>query len=338
MLKISKLQQHEIPQYRDLFQRVFNKPMSQELFTWKYINNPHQVDHDNYLIFIAKDGDKIIGARSLFPTIVYHGGQPFGAAQGGDTMVDQDYRGRGIFTSILNHSLTELRERGLNTLFNFPNQNSLPGNIQQGAKKHRDIISAVKILDWSTLVKRGRGSTRLPAPELPKTMDLETIKGLNLSITTEIDNSVDELVNDTFVNTDYVVQDRSWTFLNWRNAQYPNLTKTYRFLLLREGTALRGYAVLALNGNRMGEVTDYVVAGHDPFLFRILLKGAISWYKHQKATHIKTWYTYPQHKKILATKLFLPKKLNITFVTRFLEETPFAHAPWYITMGDTDTF
>ena len=322
--------------HHDLFLEVFGKDMTAELFAWKYQDNPCQVDHESCLIFVAKDGDRLVGARSLFPGRVFYRGAWYDGAQAGDTMVHPDYRGKGIFTALLNVSLEELKARGLNVLYNFPNQNSLPGNLRQGATKRTDIVNAVKILNPLRAAKR-ETRMRYPAPALPERASLPAARG-SLTIDMEADPQVDQLFVQTFADAEMVAQDRSCRQLNWRFRRYPNPYKTYRFLHLRHGDRLMGYAVLSLSGNGVGELTDYLVRAHDRQLFTEILQGSLAWFRLHKASHLKTWYTQPQHRFALLSRGFLPKPTKIAFVTRCLAPVPLEEAPWYLTMGDTDTF
>ncbi len=324
-------------EFLELFRHVFGKDMSQELFAWKYQDNPHQVDHEHCMIFVAKDGDKLVGARSLFPGRVFYRDAWYAGAQAGDTMVHPDYRGQGIFTALLNLSIGGLAARKLNVLYNFPNQNSLPGNLRQGARRERDIVTAVRVLNLLQVFKRERRQ-RYSAPVLPNGTELPAAKGYSLVVVSEPSPKIDALFTQTFVGTEMVAQDRTCRQLKWRYAQYPNPHKAYRFLHMWRREELVGYAVLSLSGNGVGEVTDYLVLRHSRHLFLQILKGAIRWFRQQGASHAKIWYSHPQHKWILTTRAFLPKALNISFVTRYLDPVPFAQAPWYITMGDTDTF
>lgn len=323
--------------HRELFRQVFGKALSAGLFAWKYRDNPHQRDDASHLIFVAKDGERLVGARSLFPGRVYFRDAWYDGAQGGDTMVHPDYRGRGIFTALLDYSCRELNNRGFNILYNFPNDNSLPGNLSQGARKVKRIVTAVKILSLGS-ARRRETRTRLLAPDLPSAVELPAPKGYALVLGSVALSQTDQLFSETFGGAKIVAQDRTSRQLNWRFASYPNPHKTYRFLHLWEQDRLLGYAVLALSGNGVGEVSDYLVLGHRPRYFRIVLTGALTWFRQQGASHAKIWCAHPAHRGSLARRAFLPKPLHIAFVTRFLEPVPFAQAPWYVTMGDTDTF
>ncbi|MGI6366711.1 MAG: GNAT family N-acetyltransferase [Bacillota bacterium] len=324
-------------QHLELFRAVFGKEMSEELFAWKYQDNPHQVDHEHCMIFVAKDGDRLVGARSLFPGRVFYRDNWYAGAQGGDTMVHPDYRGRGIFTGLLQMSVEELSQRQINVLYNFPNQNSLPGNLSQGARKERDIVTAVRVLNLSKAFKREK-RPRYAAPVLPVSQVVPAAKGYSLTVETAPSPHIDALFFQTFSGTDLVAQDRTHGHLEWRFAKYPNPHKTYRFMHLWHGDGLVGYAVLSLSGNGVGEVADYLVLNHDRRLFAHLLDGALQWYRNHRASHLKIWYSHPAHKWTLSSRAFLPKRLSITFVTRYLSPVSLEQAPWYITMGDTDTF
>lgn len=338
MISYSKLAvERDRDEYRELFRAVFAKEMSEELFAWKYLANPHQVDREHCLIFVARDGDQLVGARSLFPGRVFYRGACYAGAQGGDTMVLPSHRGRGIFSALLELSVAELGARGLNVLYNFPNRNSLRGNLSQGARLTKKMYTGVRLLDAGK-ARRREIHKLLPAPDLPVRGELPAPRGYALTLGLFADPQVDELFLQDFTGVGLVAQDRTSAQLNWRFGQYPNPHKTYRFIHLWQDQVLLGYAVLALSGNGVGEIADYLVRGHSPGHFTRLLGGALSWFRRHGATHAKVWYAYPGHRGVLALRGFIPKRLNISFVTRFLAPAPFEQAPWYLSMGDTDTF
>ena len=76
----------------DLFSKVFNKKMSLEVWRWKYMNNPFGTG----IIKLVFDGEKLAGHYSVIPMVVQVEGKPIKACLSVDTMVDPDYRGRGI--------------------------------------------------------------------------------------------------------------------------------------------------------------------------------------------------------------------------------------------------
>ena len=119
----SELADEEKEDFVEVFNKVFNLKYDMDWFDWKYIDNIY----GDSLMVLAYDGNKLIGIRSFWrndidESLCY---QPC------DTAVFKEYRGRGIFSKM---SLVALERVGDAFIYNFPNENSLPGNLKLGWK------------------------------------------------------------------------------------------------------------------------------------------------------------------------------------------------------------
>ncbi|HOC07057.1 MAG: GNAT family N-acetyltransferase [Bacillota bacterium] len=327
-VEITKLNQADIGHFRQLFQAVFGREMDAQMFQWKYIDNPCQTDKESYNIIVAKDGDRLVGARPALVMNIFYKGKLYQAAQPCDTMLLPDYRGKRLFSGMIEYALKYLREQGMEYFFNFPNTNSYPGNIRNGWSSNGAVMAGIKVFSLKSTVVSRLGRGRFVYSYTP---DSSPAKDFDLSVSAP--PGAEELFQDTFKDSNCIAQYRSEQWLNWRFQQNPN-NKIYRFLAMKSSDQLVGYAVLALTASGGGEIVDYLVRGHDPELFSKLLKGCIQWFRSQKVRQIKTWYAHPLHRRILNSHLFIPRKLKIYHVYRGFEDTD---ALWYINMGDTDT-
>jgi GNAT superfamily N-acetyltransferase len=78
--------------------------------------------------YIAMDGNRPAAYYGVFKqTLVINGVELISAAQSGDTMTDPDYRGQGLFIELAKITYQEARKQGIELIFGFPNENSLPG-------------------------------------------------------------------------------------------------------------------------------------------------------------------------------------------------------------------
>ena len=104
-----------------LFNFIFNKNMSSSWFDWKYRKN---IYGDSIHVF-CYDDTNLIGIRCFWRNdlnnqIAY---QPC------DTAVLKEYRKMGIFSQM---SKLALEKSKGSFIYNFPNENSLPGNLKLG--------------------------------------------------------------------------------------------------------------------------------------------------------------------------------------------------------------
>src|SRR4029079_3933876 len=98
-------------------------------FTWKHELNPFGPSP----MWVACDGPRVVGFRTFLRwEFVEPGDRVVRAVRAVDTATDPDYQGRGIFTNLTLAALDELRAEGVDTVFNTPNDNSLPGYLKMG--------------------------------------------------------------------------------------------------------------------------------------------------------------------------------------------------------------
>lgn len=116
-----KMSLEEKKDFINLFNKVFDLDYDLEWFRWKYEDN---IYGPSYLV-LAYQEDSLIGIRSFWRNDL--GGKL--AYQPCDTAVAQAARGRGVFSQM---SKIALEEVGQVFIYNFPNENSLPGNLKLG--------------------------------------------------------------------------------------------------------------------------------------------------------------------------------------------------------------
>ena len=115
--------------YLELYETVFGARKSPEWFAWKYEDNPYA---DHVPVYVAETNGEIVGARSFFALRLRHGDTTVPVLQPCDTMVHPDHRRRGIFTRMTEAAIDRYAPEDPVLFFDFPNENSLPGNLKLG--------------------------------------------------------------------------------------------------------------------------------------------------------------------------------------------------------------
>lgn len=131
----------------ELFNRVFNLNYTRDWFDWKYVKN---IYGDSYIV-MAYHKDKAVGIRAFWRNDI----DGIKCFQPCDTAVLAEYRGLGIFTKM---SLLALENTKGAFIYNFPNENSRPGNLKLGWKidKHfylQPVINKKKLRDECGYIK-----------------------------------------------------------------------------------------------------------------------------------------------------------------------------------------
>jgi predicted N-acetyltransferase YhbS len=97
-------------------------------FAWKHEQNPFGESP----MWVACDGNQVVGFRTFMRWEFTVDGRLVRAVRAVDTATDPEYQGRGIFTRLTLAALDELRDEGVEMVFNTPNSNSLPGYLKMG--------------------------------------------------------------------------------------------------------------------------------------------------------------------------------------------------------------
>ncbi len=123
----NELNDKEKKDFLYLFNTVFGLNYNIHWFNWKYLDN---IYGDSYIV-LAYDEDDIIGIRSFWRNDIDN----ILSYQPCDTAVLKEYRGRGIFSQMTKIALKEVEGA---FIYNFPNENSLPGNLKLGWEIHKE--------------------------------------------------------------------------------------------------------------------------------------------------------------------------------------------------------
>lgn len=135
--------------YLDLYGTVFGAAPDAEWFEWKYGSENPYVDEP--AIFVAiRDGD-VVGARSFFALRMATGGTTRVALQPSDAMVHPDHRRRGLFSELTTAALDHYADREPEFCFNFPNPQSLPGNLKLGWTVVGELTTHYRVHDPAAL-------------------------------------------------------------------------------------------------------------------------------------------------------------------------------------------
>ena len=76
---------------------------------------------------LIRDNSKIAATTSIKPKSLFLNNELLPSAEIGDTYTHEDYRGKGLFSILINQSREEAKDMGVKFVFGTPNNESLPG-------------------------------------------------------------------------------------------------------------------------------------------------------------------------------------------------------------------
>jgi len=128
-------------------------------FSWKHDQNPA----GRSPAWVALDDEgRPIGFRTFLRwRLVGTDGAPRLAVRAVDTATHPDHQGRGIFRLLTLHALEELRDAGVDLVFNTPNDKSRPGYLTMGWTEVGTLAPHVRPASLAALVRMVR--SKVPA-------------------------------------------------------------------------------------------------------------------------------------------------------------------------------
>lgn len=326
---------------RDLYLRV-----------WGY-NRPRQYDHWRYFMppvgicpmALAVDGERIVGAYSLWPVNIWAGGQSMPGAQSMDTMTDPNYGRQGIFSTLAEACYEIAEARGFQVLYGFPNPHSYPGFTRKLGWTHTGDMT-----HWVRPI-RPSGHARVPKIARPLA-DLATRllpKGRrhNLDITTSIPdaNELNELISGSAENGATFSIERSAAWFDWRYADAAE--NNYRWLSAYRDGRLIATGVWGKQNASWGDVCDrrahlVELLGQDSQGLEAVLFAVIEDATKAHAIVLETICNIAPINSALRRAGFFRHR-QAPFIVRGLgdkktDSTILNHPNWRIMGGDIDTF
>lgn len=128
-----------------IFCEVFHSDMSYEAFRHKHVDNPN-CDQEIMTLVDYQKGNPAGTNSFMGCVILIDGEQMIYSLQSCDTAVIPSFRGRHIFSHLIQRAMDVCQERNNTFLFGFPNPNSYPGFLKLGFIELGKLDFYVRIL------------------------------------------------------------------------------------------------------------------------------------------------------------------------------------------------
>lgn len=287
-----------VPQLATLFNTVFHKEWSSEMWRWKHLLNP--LNEPDPSVVAALDEGMVVGARPLMRVNLRYQGFPLRAVVPCDTMVHPEYRRHGLFSRMNELAIQNERAKGTALFFNFPNRISGAGYLNQGWSEVAMLQDLVLVINpkrvASTVLESdlisGVGATVYRAllgarafRQRPPTREVTTVAYDEYS---DIPGGVLSLYDPERIELA-----RTPKFMRWRIDANP-LEESHH-LAAFAGGELVGYMALAiserLKGLKQGWILDCLAKGHNIRVFSSLIAAAVDLLRDLGCDYIRAWGT-----------------------------------------------
>ncbi len=249
---------------------------TEDMWSWKHEINPFQ---RSYVLLAESEDQRVVGLRAFLRWEFERAGETLRGVRAVDTSTHPDFRRMGMFKNLTLRAVDDVRDEGVDFVFNTPNDQSRPGYLKMGWQSVGLVEPVVKILNYprfvvgmakSRLLKREAkapegsyfGANNEPAP----VSELVTHPGLDALI------SADRSLWGDMLHTR-----RSAEYIDWRYAKHPTID--YRTAVLEENGELQAAAVFRSNsrfGLREIVLTEMLLSRPDKELARRLITAVKS--------------------------------------------------------------
>jgi len=337
----------------DLRNAVYGEPFDEREWEWKFEKGPFKPAQ----ILVAESDNAIVGIRPTILLPVKSGKEVSIAGLNVDVMTHPEFRGRGIFSTLVQESFKLLNEQGINFAFTFPNENSYPGYVRKLQWLHVcSLLLLAKPLNINNIVKKyiKNPSLQKPTALLMRSINstllserLSSANGLQINRIYSFDDHFDELWRKASSQFNLVVV-RDKKYLNWRYIDRPG--QEYTIFSAQRGKDLVGYIILKSNVEMfdlmLGLIID-MLTSEDNHVADLLISQAIEYFREQKVDaigcvmlkHVPYYKALKKAGFISIPKLLSHKEfyfmvcLNSTEILSELVKNP---ANWFLTWGDYD--
>lgn len=304
--------QDDIPQIIHLLKASLGEsmiPKSEALWNWKHQGNPFGKSP----VLLAEEEDKIIGVRAFLRWDFLQEGKILKACRAVDTAIHPDFQAKGIFTKLTVDLIDQIKEEGVQLIYNTPNTQSLPGYLKMGWAK------------WGKLPLKMQFHIGRSVPIEKFTSDWSTIQNLIKEIENQ-ENSSPGI--QTYLTPG---------FLNWRYANSPLFP--YQFITDAESWLL----IFRIKDGKMGRelrITDLFTLDSFGKIQKKELNKELKSIQKQSGARFTSFSGLAPQKKYLLNLGILPVfSIGPTITVRKVSESidPL-RLDWNWSLGDLEVF
>ena len=308
---------------------------------WKHFRNPF--GPSIMLVAVHKDG-QIIGLRTFMRWRFQAADRLISAVRAVDTVTHPDYRRYGVFSALIRKAVENVKNSGIDLIFNTPNATVLPGYLKLGWSLVSVIRPQIKILHYPRVIMgiaRSRGKRQPSALDRSARYLRQELPSIDEFLSEE--KAIERLLQSREQKRDNRLHTRlTLEYLRWRYAQYP--FAKYRTIYWQAHGDFSGCIIFRPSG-RLGMkeivLSQLIVPGFDYSIASGLVKEMIS---SLNADYIVAYFPKRSFERdILRKNGFhdLPFQ-GLNFAVKSLKKAPELNPmqidSWELSLGDLEIF
>ena len=313
---------------------------SRARWQWQYLDNPNNGD-DGPVIWIAVEGDRVIGQMATMPFPMWWGGKEVSASAGMDCVVSKDAQGRGLGIA-LSHAWADHVDvalgLGLNPL-SYPMLKKIFTDVGP-------VPTYLKVLDATAVARRRWGPVAgaIAGPLLGLGLRLFSRRlvpgdGIEVREVSGVTEEYDDLWARVRASFATAVR-RDARYLVWKYVQCP--FRDYRLLEARTRGDLSGFAVVRAEGDvsfRRGVIADLFCDARDTAVQDALIDAALGMFHERQFTRAETYTMSAALGAAFGRHGFRSGRTAIQYTVahRHASAEPLSRlSAWHLVLGDGD--
>ena len=326
-----------------LYAEVFGErtlERSRERWRWQYLDNPNNGD-DGPLIWIAVEGDRVLGQMATMPFPMWWGGSEVPASAGMDYFVRKEAQGRG-----LGIALSEAWADHVDVALALGLTRSSYPLFQKIFTDVGPMPAYLKVLDATAVARRRWGPVAgaVAGPLLGLGLRLFSRRlapgdGIEVCEVSSVTEEYDDLWARVRASFATAVR-RDARYLVWKYVQCP--FRDYRLLEARTRGVLSGFAVVRAEGGvsfPRGVITDLFCDARDTAVQDTLIDAALDMFRERQCARAETYTMSAALGAAFGRHGFRSGRTAIQYCVahRHASAEPLSRLPaWHLVLGDGD--
>lgn len=328
-----------------------NTNSKKEMYEWLFDKNPY--NKSGNMMYLLKEGDKVIGCDGLLPNELYVNGKVLLTAHSVKSMTHPDYKKQGIFRMMTENSCERGLKDGVDVVIGLANDQSYPAYQRFGWPTLFEKEVYVKPILITNILRRRikMGSlaslgNSIYSVYMKNKLKMQMDKEIKFEILNVVPEDIQECW-DKFKSKYNVLLVRDYKYCNYRYNIRPDVN--YVTVLMKLNNEIIGFAILhnsIANGSKMTSAVEFFTDPTNERYIKALANG-VSKYCYDNGLEYAVIGTglYGEYKKVLLSNGFMitrkPPKNNMMIANVLsdkvtLEELT-GHDKWHITQGDGET-
>lgn len=324
---------------------------NKEMYEWLFDMNPY--NKSGNMMYLLKEGDKVIACDGLLPNELYVNGKVLLAAHSVKSMTHPDYKRQGIFRKMTENSCERGKQDGVDVVIGLANDQSYPAYQRFGWPTLFEKEVYVKPILINNILRR-----RIKIGFLADLGNLIFATFMKIKLKGQLDKEIEyEILDkvpeeiqqcwDKFKSKYRVLLVRDYKYLNYRYNERPDVD--YVTLLARHKGQIIGFAILhnaVANGSKMTSAVEFFTDPTNERYIKALANGLAKYCYDNKLEYavVGTGH-YGEYRKVLLSNGFMvtrkPPKNNMMIANilsdRVNLDEIIGHDKWHITQGDGET-